>query len=471
MITLNKVSFSYKGGQEKSLHEVSLHIPKGQCVLFCGVSGCGKTTITRLINGLVPHFFEGDLSGEITVDGLDAKQADILKLSDIVGTVFQNPRTQFFNTDTDSEIVFGLENRGLPSEVLSNRLERVNEELHTQKQRQFSAFLLPKVRKYCARINSVYATSPDIFVLDEPSSNLDYHSINELKSFIKKIKQQGKTIVVAEHRLWYLMDIADRVVFMENGRLIRDMGINEFAALSENEIENMGLRARSLSDIKLAKADMDSEKKVFEVSDLTVKLGNKTILDDVSFRVNGGEIVAITGENGAGKTTLARALCGLNGEIGMVSLGGETLSSKRRREGSYMVMQDVGHQLFTDSVDAECSLGVVKPIKENIDEVLTLLSLSKLKEKHPLSLSGGQKQRLAVAVSMLCGKKILIFDEPTSGLDFDSMNEVGALIKRLAEEEKIIIIITHDREFIQTICSRVMVLESGKIRNSFKEDL
>lgn len=96
MITLNKVSFSYKGGQEKSLHEVSLHIPKGQCVLFCGVSGCGKTTITRLINGLVPHFFEGDLSGEITVDGLDAKQADILKLSDIVGTVFQNPRTQFF---------------------------------------------------------------------------------------------------------------------------------------------------------------------------------------------------------------------------------------------------------------------------------------------------------------------------------------------------------------------------------------
>ena len=317
----------------------------------------------------------------------------------------------------------------------------------------------------------MYATSPDIFVLDEPSSNLDYHSINELKSFIKKIKQQGKTIVVAEHRLWYLMDIADRVIFMENGRLIRDMGINEFAALSENEIENMGLRARSLSDIKLAKADMDSEKKVFKVSDLTVKLGNKTILDDVSFRVNGGEIVAITGENGAGKTTLARALCGLNGEIGMVSLGGETLSSKRRREGSYMVMQDVGHQLFTDSVDAECSLGVAKPIKENIDEVLTLLSLSKLKEKHPLSLSGGQKQRLAVAVSMLCGKEILIFDEPTSGLDFDSMNEVGVLIKRLAEEGKIIIIITHDREFIQMICSRVMVLESGKIRNSFKEDL
>lgn len=467
MITLNKVSFSYKGGQEKSLHEVSLRIPKGQCVLLCGVSGCGKTTITRLINGLVPHFFEGDLSGEITVNGLDAKQADILKLSDIVGTVFQNPRTQFFNTDTDSEIVFGLENRGLPSKVLSNRLERVNEELHIQNLCGRSIFELSGGEKQKIAFASVYATSPDIFVLDEPSSNLDYHSINELKSFIKKIKQQGKTIVVAEHRLWYLMDIADRVIFMENGRLISDMGINEFAALSENEIENMGLRARSLSDIKFGKVGMNSGKKVLEVRDLTVKLGNKTILDDVSFKVNSGEIVAITGENGAGKTTLARALCGLNGEIGTVFLGGEILSSKRRREGSYMVMQDVGHQLFTDSVDAECSLGIAKPIKENIDEVLTLLSLSKLKEKHPLSLSGGQKQRLAVAVSMLCGKKILIFDEPTSGLDFDSMNEVGALIKRLAEEEKIIIIITHDREFIQTICSRVMVLESGKIRNSF----
>ena len=155
----------------------------------------------------------------------------------------------------------------------------------------------------------------------------------------------------------------------------------------------------------------------------------------------------------------------------MVSLGDETLSSERRREGSYMVMQDVGHQLFTDSVDAECRLGVTNLSKEDVDEVLTLLSLSKLREKHPLSLSGGQKQRLAVAVSMLCGKEILIFDEPTSGLDLDSMNEVGSLIKRLAEEGKIIIIITHDREFIQTICSRVMVLESGKIRNSFKEDL
>ena len=161
---------------------------------------------------------------------------------------------------------------------------------------------------------------------------------------------------------------------------------------------------------------------------------------------------------------MARTICGLNKEAGIISLNGKALSIKKRRESSYMVMQDVGHQLFTDSVDSECRLGVRKVSQEDINYVLDLLSLSNLKDKHPLSLSGGQKQRLAVAVSMLCDKDILIFDEPTSGLDLNSMKEVGTLIKRLAEDKKIILVITHDMEFIQTICAKVMVLSDGKIR-------
>lgn len=476
MITLRNISFSYKGTKENNLCDISLHIPKGQCVLLCGGSGCGKTTLTRLINGLIPHFFEGEFSGEAIINGMNSAEADIAQLSDSVGTVFQNPRTQFFNTDTDSEIVFGLENRGLPPEQLLSRLEKVTEDLQIQNLRERSIFELSGGEKQKIAFASVYAAEPEIFVLDEPSSNMDYHSIKELRVLISKIKQQGKTIVIAEHRIWYVMDIADRVIFMENGKIAQDMDIQTFVNLPEAQIKHMELRCRNLADVKAetvnATPDISASSDVrvssgghtFEVKDITVKLGHTSVLQDISFSTRGGEIIAITGENGAGKTTLARTLCGLTQEAaGSISFDGNPLSRKMRRERSYMVMQDVGHQLFTDSVYAECRLGIKDLPDPAIDEVLTELSLNRLKERHPLSLSGGQKQRLAVAVSVLCGKDILIFDEPTSGLDLKSMQEAGRIIKRLADDKKTVIVITHDIEFIKTICSRVLILSGGKI--------
>lgn len=464
MITFDEVSFSYKGTEENDLNNISLHIPKGQCVLLCGASGCGKTTLTRLINGLIPYFFEGEFVGKMTVNGINTAEVNISQLSDIVGTVFQNPRTQFFNTDTDSEIVFGLENSGLPATELRNRLEEVSQDLQIQGLRNRSIFDLSGGEKQKIAFASVYASDPEIFVLDEPSSNLDYRSIKDLNSLIKKIKMQGKTIIIAEHRIWYLMDIADRVIFMENGKITSDMDIQEFRNLPEKSEQLTELRCRSLSEIKTDISYTYTSNRVLEIKGLTAKIEEKVILNDISFRANGGEIIAVTGENGAGKTTLARALCGLGrDESGVVSFDNKLLSKKMRREKSYMVMQDVGHQLFTDSVHAECQLGIKKTEETSMEEVLTLLSLSDMKDRHPLSLSGGQKQRLAVAVSMLCGKEILIFDEPTSGLDIKSMKKVGRLIERLADDKKIIIVITHDIEFIKMICSRILILSDGKI--------
>lgn len=464
MITFDEVSFSYKGTEENDLNNISLHIPKGQCVLLCGASGCGKTTLTRLINGLIPYFFEGEFVGKMTVNGINTAEVNISQLSDIVGTVFQNPRTQFFNTDTDSEIVFGLENSGLPATELRNRLEEVSQDLQIQGLRNRSIFDLSGGEKQKIAFASVYASDPEIFVLDEPSSNLDYRSIKDLNSLIKKIKMQGKTIIIAEHRIWYLMDIADRVIFMENGKITSDMDIQEFRNLPEKSEQLTELRCRSLSEIKTDISYTYTANRVLEIKGLTAKIEEKVILNDISFRANGGEIIAVTGENGAGKTTLARALCGLGrDESGVVSFDNKLLSKKMRREKSYMVMQDVGHQLFTDSVHAECQLGIKKTEETSMEEVLTLLSLSDMKDRHPLSLSGGQKQRLAVAVSMLCGKEILIFDEPTSGLDIKSMKKVGRLIERLADDKKIIIVITHDIEFIKMICSRILILSDGKI--------
>ncbi len=182
MIDFIKLNFSYKDLEEGFLKDLNFNIPKGQCVLLCGASGCGKTTLTRLINGLVPHFFEGKLSGEVNIDGVNVSESKMEDLSDIVGSVFQNPRTQFFNTDTDSEIVFGLENRGIKPKVLKRELERVVKELNIEKLKGRSIFEISGGEKQKVAFASVYATNPDIFVLDEPSSNLDVQSVMELWS-------------------------------------------------------------------------------------------------------------------------------------------------------------------------------------------------------------------------------------------------------------------------------------------------
>ena len=469
MIEFIKLSFSYKESAKGSLREVHLDIPKGQCVLLCGASGCGKTTLTRLVNGLIPHFFEGSLSGKVTVKGMNVAETEISTLSDSVGTVFQNPRTQFFNTDTDSEIVFGLENRMLEPEKLRQQLERVTNDLHIEKLRGRNVFELSGGEKQKIAFASVYAANPDIFVLDEPSSNLDFHSVLELKKLIERIKQQGKTIIIAEHRLWYLTDIADRVILMQDGQIFKDMSMQDFCRLPVKQIRNMGLRCRNFSEIATNTDDKKISDHTLELKDIHVKYGEKTILQNISFTANGGEIVAITGANGAGKTTLARTICGLlKQKSGNIFTDGINLTAKARIEKSYMVMQDVGHQLFTDSVKTECTLGTKTQNDTHVDETLSMLSLAELKDRHPLSLSGGQKQRLAVAISLLCDKEILIFDEPTSGLDLKSMREVGALIERLSAQGKILLVITHDIEFIKTICSRVLLLSGGKIITDLK---
>ena len=464
MIRLTDVSFSYDEQQENGLKNLSLHVPKGQFVLLCGESGCGKTTVTRLINGLIPHFYDGPLSGRTEVCGMDTAATEIAVLSDHIGSVFQNPRTQFFNTDTDSELAFGLENRALPVETIRSRVAEVAQKLKIGHLMGRSIFQLSGGEKQKIAFASVYTSAPEVLVLDEPSSNLDLQSIAELTALLMQAKEAGHTIIIAEHRIWYLMGLADRVVFMEQGRIGRDMDIAAFKALSEAERIAMGLRCRDLRDIVVQGAAPTKQTATVSAEHLTVRLGGKTVLDDVTFTARAGEIIAITGRNGAGKTTLARALCGLQKPTsGRVASNTAPLREKQRKRQSYMVMQDVNHQLFTDSVEAECRLGTKAPDAEAIHGALDLLDLAAFKGRHPLSLSGGQKQRLAVAVSLLCGKDVIIFDEPTSGLDLRSMQEVGRLALELVHQGKILLVITHDYEFIAALCTRVLRLEGGRL--------
>ena len=439
MISFQNVSFTYAESGNGGVLDLNLIVRSGECVLLCGPSGCGKTTVTRLANGLIPHFFHGNLSGQVNVNGMDTWETEIAALSDAVGTVFQNPRTQFFNTDTDSEIVFGLENRGIPREALRSRLDELTEELHLSELRGRNIFELSGGEKQKIAFSSVYASAPDVLVFDEPSSNLDMKAIGELADLIQRAKISGKTILIAEHRIWYLMDIVDRVVYMQDGRIASDMETSAFKALPEADIRRMGLRVRDLSVSESGGVKTIAADGLLSAQKISVRLGGR-------------------------KSTLARMLCGLQkNSAGTVLWAGKPMSRRLRRKKAYMVMQDVGHQLFTDSVAAECALGIKAPNKDEIDRTLEKVDLLAYKERHPLSLSGGQMQRLAVVVSDICGKELLVFDEPTSGLDLKSMEEVGALTRSLATQGKVILIITHDIEFMMRICTRILFIRDGEI--------
>lgn len=480
MIQIKNVSFDYKmnsaeAGREDApgrcehekggVHELSIHIGRGECVLLSGPSGCGKTTVTRLVNGLIPHFFDGPLEGTVLVNGMDTKSTEIAAISDAVGTVFQNPRTQFFNTDTDSEIVFGLENRGIEPAQLRIRLEEITGELDLQALRRRSIFELSGGEKQKIAFSSVYASDPDILVFDEPSSNLDMKSIGALAELIRKAKEKGKTILIAEHRIWYLMEIVDRVIHMQDGKVVSDMPAPDFRRLPESDVQKMGLRSRDLAAIQVqAPMRTKTHGSTLSLKNISVQFGDRPVLQHVSFQANAGEIIAVAGANGAGKTTLARTICGLTqNAAGTVLWGQRALSRRMRRKKAYMVMQDVGHQLFTDSVQAECRLGIKNPDRDAIESALDKVELLKYKDRHPLSLSGGQMQRLAVAVSEICGKDLLVFDEPTSGLDLRSMEAVGELTGSLADQGKILLMITHDIEFMKRICTRILFLREGSV--------
>ena len=460
MISIDNVSFGYGEAQE-TLSQVSAAIAPGECVLLCGASGCGKTTVTKLINGLIPAFTPGcRLEGRVEVDGLDPGTTPMYELARKVGSVFQNPKSQFFNLDTDSELAFGLENEGRPPEEIRKRVSDTVDALHLQELQARNIFSLSGGQKQLLAFGSVYAMGPEIFVLDEPTANLDQDAIARLHDQIAGLKRQGRTVVIAEHRLYFLTDLIDRVLYLRDGVLERTFTRKQFFALTDGEREALGLRTLIPAGCTLPAAAPAGAKEGLSVEGLTCAYRKEPpVFQALSFSARPGEVVAITGPNGVGKTTLSRCLCGLIREqAGQIALNGRPLNRKERQKAAFCVMQDVNHQLFSDSVWGECRMSAPDAPDSSLKGVLDSLHLLPFRERHPMSLSGGQKQRLAVATALLSEKPILIFDEPTSGLDYARMVEVSGVIRSLAQQGRIVLVVTHDQEFLQRACDRVLRL-------------
>lgn len=468
MITFQDVSFRYKDSEQaQSLKHVSFHIASGEVVLLCGRSGCGKTTITRLINGLIPHFYEGNVMGGVTVAGQDVLAQPITKTAQSVGSVFQNPRSQFFNVDSTSEIVFGCENMGWSFEMIDARLQEVVGVFALTPLLDRNLFHLSGGEKQKIACASVLMADPPVMVLDEPASNLDPGAIRLLAMVIAEWKRQGKTIVIAEHRLTYLRKVADRVIYMEEGRIVQDLPAEQFWQIPDVDICARGLRTTKMIEFHEGRAACIDERERFHIQDLRFSRKEGMTLQIPELSLPCGAIIGILGENGSGKTTLARCLCGLEKSCkGKFVLAGKSLSRRERLRRSFLVMQDVNHQLFTESVEEEVliSMSGCEDEKEAAAErILASMDLLPFRELHPLALSGGQKQRVAVASALASQKDLLIFDEPTSGLDRQHMLEVAENLRRLSALGKTIFLITHDPELVQECCEYFVFLSRGEV--------
>lgn len=441
------------------LKNLNLNIKTGECVVLTGISGSGKSSILNLINGLATRYDNCKISGEVLFQHHDIVKLELYQIAQLIASVFQNPKTSFFNVNTTMELLFFLENNGVPRQEMQKRLSDLLNLFPIANLLNRNIFELSGGERQILSIATAYISGVQCVLLDEPSANLDSKYIKIVAKMLAILKKRGVTLLVAEHRLYYLMDVADRVLVVANGTISQEYSISKFKQLSEKKLYAMGLRTRQEVQLKPFSPMTSGE---FYIKSLYKKLINHQILKIRDLSLKKGNIYGVVGLNGSGKTSLIKSLLGVDKKCQVaIYLDHKLLSTRQRIKLSSWVMQDVNNQLFTDSVMAEIKLGTGNISVDKINQVIKKLKLSSLLDRHPLSLSVGQKQRVAIASTILSQKTLLYFDEPTSGMDYLNMIAISKLLRDSSTNNNIIIIVSHDVEFLNQTVDHVIKLSSN----------
>ncbi|MBI4282902.1 MAG: ABC transporter ATP-binding protein [Chloroflexi bacterium] len=512
MIKLSNFTFYYTDAEKPALKDVNLEVQDGEFVLVTGPSGGGKSTFCRCLNGLVPHFYGGRLSGQVELQGLDTRNHTPREMATKVGMVFQDPENQFVAMDVEREIAFGLENLALPKNLLAKRIEESLDTLNISHLRHRTVHELSGGEKQKVAIASVLALHPDILVLDEPTSELDPRSAEEVLSILERLNDElGITIVLVEHRLDRVVQYADRLVVIDQGRVVANGDVrkvlnNRYSELVEigvgvpsivrlaHELKKKGFSVNGVPlSVKEARAilgeiwhqariqKIDGEKKdrgegnpVIQTKKLWhVYPEGPAALRNIDLKIHEGEFVAIIGRNASGKTTLVKHLNGLlQPTRGTVTVDGNetrmaTVADLARMVG--FVFQNPNDHLFADTVEEEIAFALKnrgasrEVIGAKVDEMLERFRITEYRKEYPRSLSGGERQRVAMASVLVTEPDILVMDEPTRGMDYKLKSELMGFLRRYTRQGKTVILITHDIETVAEYADRVILLSEGQI--------
>jgi len=516
MIEVKNLSFAYDGDSVPVWHNLNTVLHPGEINLILGPSGCGKSTFLYALNRTVPCCFEGDLEGQVFLNGTDISDKTPALLSGEAGLVFQDPECQFCTFTVEDEIAFGLENLCVPVETYDARIDEVLDLLGMGDHRDALLSSLSGGQKQKIAIGCMLATDPDLLLLDEPTSNLDARSREEVFDLLRKLRDEGqRTIVLVEHNVDGILELVEHmVVFDRAGNicltgspaevlealLFRDeyrsvqvflsqelLLLREWAAaaspavrhqlkayLETGDLSRVTALLKETEHVPSAKAAVPEGETVLSLEHMAFAYQKQEpILKDVTFSVKEGEFIALLGANGAGKTTLLNVIfASLPGYSGSITVAGKEVSRYKKRdlyERMGLVFQNPEWQFVANTVWDELafSLKYAKISEEEKEErILSTLErfhLTEMKDKSPFSMSQGQKRRLSVATMLLTGQKVLFFDEPTYGQDHEQRQELMALIDDLNRSGVTVIMVTHDMAVVAEHARRVLVLQDGCI--------
>lgn len=476
VIQFKNVSYCYAGAKRAAVEGITLEVRPGEVKLVTGASGCGKTTLMRLANGLCPQIYGGSLTGSVTVLGEDASSTPLSELSGCVGTLFQDPEEQFFALSVGDEIAFALRSRGCPADDIRSRVERAAARLGISELLSHDIHALSEGQKQKVGLASLLALGPRALVFDEPSANLDPEATESLVLVIQELKSEGCAILVVDHRLYWLRETADAVLVMKDGRICE---AGPFSILEDPELRRRyGLRRDRVEDARatlpavpfISPGGEIPGDAVFGCRSVTFAYGEgPKIFEAAGFAVKRG-VTALVGGNGAGKTTLARILCGLEKAEGEFFAGKASVPAMELMRHAGLVLQNADHQLQMRTVRDEVTAAIMaghlsrsgkkgfwaclaslkerEGDEEKATGILESLNLLHLANRHPQSLSGGEKQRVVIACALAKDPDILILDEPTSGLDGANMASIAGVLRAEAGKGRAVFLITHDLELL-----------------------